>query len=237
MAKTVGFHIKKKRSLHKALKFRLSLIYSLPISRISLNRLKPCPEPSLLHVLQGSKTMDFKHEDPVEICKKGEGFSGIYYNATFLAAIGRNRYLVRYDTRFNEDGYRKLVEAVDSDEIRPLPPKTAYTKFVVSDRVEAYVNLAWRVGTVTRKVDPNYYVKLDCNGREEHCAFYKVRLHLEWRNGRWSYPGSGYVALFSVVCLTSCQVLWVLVLLISRFFVKHLPGTDIKNISFLHLLS
>ncbi|KAK6264617.1 hypothetical protein SCA6_020051 [Theobroma cacao] len=135
--------------------------------------------------------MDFKHEDPVEICKKGEGFSGIYYNATFLAAIGRNRYLVRYDTRFNEDGYRKLVEAVDSDEIRPLPPKTAYTKFVVSDRVEAYVNLAWRVGTVTRKVDPNYYVKLDCNGREEHCAFYKVRLHLEWRNGRWSYPGSG----------------------------------------------
>ncbi|XWS18500.1 hypothetical protein CRYUN_Cryun32bG0049200 [Craigia yunnanensis] len=135
--------------------------------------------------------MAFKHKDPVEICKKEEGFSGIYYNATLLAAIGRNKYLVRYDARFTEDGLRYLTEAVDSDEVRPPPPQISYTNFVVSDRVDAYVHLAWRVGTVTRKVYPNYYVKLDCNGNEEHCAFYKVRLHLEWQNERWFYPGSG----------------------------------------------
>ncbi|OMO65365.1 hypothetical protein COLO4_31300 [Corchorus olitorius] len=134
---------------------------------------------------------EFKHKDLVEICKKEEGFQGIYYNATLLAAIGRNKYLVRYDTRFSDDGTRYLTEAVEAEEVRPLFPKISYTNFVVSDRVEAYVNFAWRVGTVTRKVDPNYYVKLDCNGNEEHCAFYKVRLHLEWENGRWFYPGTG----------------------------------------------
>lgn len=175
--------------------------------------------------------MAFKHKDSVEICKKGEGFSGIYYNATLLAAIGRNKYLVRYDTRFTDDGLRYLTEAVDADEVRPSPPQVSYTNFVVPDRVDAYVNLAWRVGTITRKVDPNYYVKLDCNGNEEHCAFYKVRLHLEWQNDRWFYPGtgSGYVLLslsfflsFGIFCQIFCFCFCFVVFLINCLPLKHL---------------
>ncbi|XP_007025383.2 PREDICTED: DUF724 domain-containing protein 2 [Theobroma cacao] len=134
--------------------------------------------------------MDFKYDDPIEICKKEEGFSGIYYKAKYLAAMGSNKYLVRYDTRLTEDGYSPIVEAVDADEIRPLPPKSAHN-IVVSDKVDAYVNLAWRVGTVIRKVDSNYHVKLDCDGKEAHCAFYNVRLHHEWRDGSWFDPESG----------------------------------------------
>ena len=138
----------------------------------------------------------FKHNEPVEICKKEEGFSGIYYNATLLAAIGRNKYLVRYETRFNADESRNLTEAVDSDEVRPPPPPLSCHNFNVSDRVDAYANLAWRVGTVTRKVDNFVYVKLDCNGKEGHYAVYNVRRHLEWKNCTWLYHGSGYVTFF-----------------------------------------
>ncbi|KAK8297111.1 protein AGENET DOMAIN (AGD)-CONTAINING P1 isoform X1 [Gossypium raimondii] len=152
--------------------------------------------------------MAFKLNDLVEICKKEEGFSGVYYTAILLAAVGRKRYLVRYENRFNEDGSRFLTEAVDSDEIRPSPPQPSGYNFAMAERVEAFVDFAWRVGTVIRKVDPNYYVKLDCNGKEHHCPFFKVRRHLEWQNGTWLSPATGstksigfpFPALDSIVC-------------------------------------
>ncbi|KAK8551479.1 hypothetical protein V6N13_119937 [Hibiscus sabdariffa] len=137
--------------------------------------------------------MAFNINDRVEICKKEEGFSGIYYSAILLAAVGRTRYLVRYESRLTPNGTSLLTEAVDPDEVRPSPPESSCCDFVVSQRVDAFVDNAWRVGTVTRKVDPNYYVKLDCNGNEAHCPFYKVRRHLEWQkqNGTWLSPATG----------------------------------------------
>ncbi|CAI0444805.1 unnamed protein product [Linum tenue] len=81
------------------------------------------------------------------------------------------------------------MEAVDPDEMRPLPPQFSYENRKLNDRVDAFIDGAWRVGRVTRFVDPNFYVRLDHDARrvEHHCPFYKVRLHLEWRNEQWFY--------------------------------------------------
>ncbi|KAE8656370.1 RNA binding-like protein [Hibiscus syriacus] len=117
--------------------------------------------------------MAFNINNWVEICKKEKGLSSIYYSATLSAAVGRSRYLVRYETRLIPDGTRFLTEVVDADEVRPLSPDSSYFDFMVSQRVDAFMDKAWRVGTVTRKVDPNYYVKLDCNGNEVHCPSFK----------------------------------------------------------------
>ncbi|XP_031281889.1 protein AGENET DOMAIN (AGD)-CONTAINING P1-like [Pistacia vera] len=131
--------------------------------------------------------MAFHHKETVEIHKKQKGFSGPYYTATILAAIGKTKYLVRYETRFAEDRTRLLTEAVDEADVRPLPP----TNLEVSDNiVDAYVNDGWWVGRIVRKVDPNYYVKLESSGNVVHCPFYKVRIHLEWEDGKWVYPGN-----------------------------------------------
>ncbi|KAI9198796.1 hypothetical protein LWI28_022283 [Acer negundo] len=135
--------------------------------------------------------MTFRHNQTVEICKKEEGSHSpgttscyYYYTATILAAIGRTRYLVRYQNRFSEDKTRLLTESVDESVIRPCPPSVPYAGFQVPDRVDAFIDGAWRSGSIARKVDPNYYVKLDSNGIEVHCPFHKVRLHLEFEDGR-----------------------------------------------------
>ncbi|KAK3206909.1 hypothetical protein Dsin_020955 [Dipteronia sinensis] len=133
--------------------------------------------------------MTFRHNQTVEICKKEEGSHSpgtcyYYYTATILAAIGRTRYLVRYENRYSEDKTRLLTESVDESDIRPSPPSVPYAGFQVHDRVDAFINEAWRLGSIARKVDPNYYVKLDSNGIEVHCPFQKVRLHLEFEDGR-----------------------------------------------------
>ncbi|GAV60619.1 Agenet domain-containing protein [Cephalotus follicularis] len=135
--------------------------------------------------------MSFSYKEPVEICHKQEGLLVKYYRATLLAAIGRNRYLVRYETRLNHSGTRLLTEPVDAEQVRPLPPPGPYINFIISDRVDAYINNAWWVGKIARKVDPNYYVRLDYNGNEVHCAYYRVRLHLDWVDDKWVHLGSG----------------------------------------------
>lgn len=146
--------------------------------------------------------MSYRHKETVEIYKKQEGFLGPYYTAKILAAIGRTKYWVQYENRFAADKTRLLIELVEETDIRPLPP----TNFEVSDIVDAYVNDAWWVGKIVRKVDPNYYVRLDSTGNVVHCPFYKVRIHLEWEDGKWVYPGDRYVLIFfmsQVFCFAS----------------------------------
>ncbi|EEF39879.1 protein AGENET DOMAIN (AGD)-CONTAINING P1 [Ricinus communis] len=123
----------------------------------------------------------------VEICKKEEGFLGSYYPATVLAAIGLTRYLVRYETRYNEAKTRLLTEVVKPEDIRPAPPTSTYTNYKVNDRVDAYINDSWWVGSIVRVVDPNYYLKLECNENEVHCGFYNARIHFDWEDDKWVY--------------------------------------------------
>ena len=137
--------------------------------------------------------MSFDCNQAVEICKKEEAFLESYYPATVLAAIGPTRYLVRYETRCSEDQTRLLTEVVKQVDIRPTPPASSYTNYKVNDRVDAYINGCWWVGSVTRKVDPNYDIKLECNGNEVHCGFYRVRIHFDWEDGKWVYNTNRYV--------------------------------------------
>ncbi|GMH27119.1 hypothetical protein Nepgr_028962 [Nepenthes gracilis] len=132
--------------------------------------------------------MGFRYKEAVEICSRKRGILDSYYPATVLAAVGKNRYIVEYQTRYSDDKTRLLTAVVDGSEIRPSPPSIPVSNFAESDLVDAYLNGAWWTGRIARKVDPNYYVRLDCDGTEAHCAFYRVRLHLEWEGGEWLRP-------------------------------------------------
>ncbi|XP_075664301.1 protein AGENET DOMAIN (AGD)-CONTAINING P1-like [Castanea sativa] len=133
--------------------------------------------------------MAFRILENVEICKKQEGFLGSYYSGKVLAAVGINRYIVRYETRWTECKTRQLSEVVDADEVRPLPPTISCTDFSVSDKIDAYVNNAWWVAKVVQRLDDvRYFVRLDTNGTEFLVPSYKLRIHLDWQDGRWVSP-------------------------------------------------
>ncbi|XP_057949362.1 protein AGENET DOMAIN (AGD)-CONTAINING P1-like [Malania oleifera] len=134
--------------------------------------------------------MSFRYKEAVEICSKQEVS---YYAANILAAVGKTRFLVQYKTRYAVDTSktRLLIEMVEANDIRPVPPEIPDSDFSVADRVDAYLDNAWRVGKVSRKVDPNYYVRLDSTGDEFHCPFYRVRPHFDWEHGKWVRRRSG----------------------------------------------
>ena len=135
--------------------------------------------------------MAFRILENVEICKKQEGFLGSYYSGKVLAAVGINRYIVRYETRWAECKTRQLSEVVDADEVRPLPPTISRTNFSMSDKIDAYVNNAWWVAKVVQILDDvRYFVRLDANGTEFQLPSHKLRIHLDWQDGRWVLPPS-----------------------------------------------
>lgn len=136
--------------------------------------------------------MGFKHNQSVEVCKKQEGTT--YHTAKILAAIAKTQYLVRYENLFSEDRTRLLTETVDESDIRPCPPLIPYTGFQISDRVDAFVDEAWTLGTIVRKVSFYYYVKLDSNGDEVHFSYNQLRLHLEFRDPNWVYYRSVFLS-------------------------------------------
>ncbi|XVF87396.1 hypothetical protein PTKIN_Ptkin18bG0116900 [Pterospermum kingtungense] len=113
------------------------------------------PSASLQQNLPGNQASTlpaFTQNQPVEIIHYvGSPFlQGIsFYNATILADVGVNRYLVRYDTRFNRDGTR-FTETVDSKDIQPLCT-SVNRGIAMFDVVDAYNYSAWNVGTVILK--------------------------------------------------------------------------------------
>ncbi|KAI8567823.1 hypothetical protein RHMOL_Rhmol02G0151400 [Rhododendron molle] len=135
--------------------------------------------------------MTYRHNQTVEVIGNQEPYKCSYYPATLLAAIGKTRYLVRYQTRFTDDKSRLLTESLRGSEIRPVPPEIQAPGFAVGERVEVCANGGWWVGRVDRSVDSVYYVRLDGDGSELRCPLYRVRKHLEWDDGKWVCSGTG----------------------------------------------
>ncbi|KAG8379545.1 hypothetical protein BUALT_Bualt07G0100100 [Buddleja alternifolia] len=152
-----------------------------PISTTSPKRLTP---------------MAFNAGDSVEVCSKEEGFLGSYYEATVVAKITRNnQYVVQYKTLVEDDLSEPLREVVSSDEVRPPPPPPEWPpfRFFSGDRVDAFDNDGWWVGTVSGvNVDEGkYYVYFELFMVEIAYHPSKLRLHQDWNKGKWS-ASSGY---------------------------------------------
>ncbi|KAG8379541.1 hypothetical protein BUALT_Bualt07G0099700 [Buddleja alternifolia] len=139
--------------------------------------------------------MAFNAGDSVEVCSKEEGFLGSYYEATVVAKITRdNQYVVEYKTLVEDDLSAPLREVVAADEVRPPPPhERPPIRFFCGDRIDAFDNDGWWVGTVSgMNVDEGkYYVYFKLFMVEIAYHPSKLRLHQDWNKGKWSVS-SGY---------------------------------------------
>ncbi|MCL7032908.1 hypothetical protein MKW94_025394 [Papaver nudicaule] len=135
--------------------------------------------------------MEFKRGDRVEVTSKEEGFVGSYYTGKIIARVGPiHQYLVEYETLFTEkDETMFLREVVDAKNVRPVPPEIKCSDYSVLDKVDAYDNDGWWVGTVISTSvleDGKYYVYFESSSDEIAYPVDKLRIHQEFHNGKWS---------------------------------------------------
>lgn len=90
----------------------------------------------------------------------------------------------RYRTVDNKASIDRVT--VDSFHIRPLPPHIKRKKFNLLEKVDAFYDLAWWSGVITRELaDNRYIVFFKHTNREKELNDSDLRPHMDWKDGQW----------------------------------------------------
>lgn len=122
------------------------------------------------------------------------GFKGSWYLANVLEPSVPNKHKkakVEYRTLLTDDGCDLLIEDVDRDFVRPLPPEelVAAQVFEEGEVVGAYCRDGWWTGVVVKVLRDSRY-RVFFENPPDVIEFHRqdLRLHLEWDNGKWIRP-------------------------------------------------
>lgn len=90
----------------------------------------------------------------------------------------------RYQTIDKRASIDKIT--VDSSHIRPLPPHIKRKKFNLLEKVDAFYDLAWWSGIITRELaDSRYIVFFKHTKEEKELNDSDLRPHMDWKDGQW----------------------------------------------------
>uniref|UniRef100_A0A2P2M7H0 Uncharacterized protein MANES_09G178400 n=1 Tax=Rhizophora mucronata TaxID=61149 RepID=A0A2P2M7H0_RHIMU len=126
----------------------------------------------------------------VEVSSDEDGFEGAWFAATIVDAVGKDKYLVQYQSLRMEDDADFLREEIDILHIRPSPPETLVLDcFKLMEEVDALYNDAWWVGVVTKvHHDSRYTVYFKDTKEELIFEHTDLRPHQDFINGKWVMP-------------------------------------------------
>ncbi|PIA60957.1 hypothetical protein AQUCO_00300463v1 [Aquilegia coerulea] len=131
--------------------------------------------------------VEFNEGMHVEVSSDEEGFVGAWYTATVVKVIGKNRFLVEYQTLRTDDESELLKEEVDDLHIRPPPPEVPQVdSFSRLEEVDAMYHDGWWVGVISKVLGNSRYIVYFREGNEEiEFGSSQLRLHQDWINGKW----------------------------------------------------
>ncbi|KAJ6329004.1 hypothetical protein OIU77_010640 [Salix suchowensis] len=162
-----------------------------------------------------TSTMFFNKGEEVEVSSEEEGFRGAWYLATILefptvpqstiksASKNKRKAIVQYKTLVTEYGTAPLVEQVDPQLIRPLPPQDSQKNggfFQENEAIDARLRDGWWSGVVKKVLDrgARYIVYFDNPPDVLYFDAKDLRIHLDWVDGNWVRPGMKQQATGSV---------------------------------------
>lgn len=142
----------------------------------------------------------------VEVSSDEDGFSGAWFAATVVEALGKDKFLVEYHDLLADDD-SQLREEIDALHIRPHPLDTDVDgQFSILDEVDAFYNDGWWVGVISKALaDSRYVVYFRSSNEELEFENSQLRLHQDWIGGKWVMPCKVWIftaTLFTVkVCM------------------------------------
>ncbi|KAL9385119.1 hypothetical protein Peur_022129 [Populus x canadensis] len=155
------------------------------------------------HQQNQTSTVFFNKGEEVEVSSEQEGFRGAWYLATILdfptpsqpqsASEKKRKAIVQYKTLVTEDGPAPLLEQVDPQLIRPLPPQDSFKNggvFQENEVIDASLRYGWWSGVVKKVIDggARYMVYFDNPPDVLDFDAKDLRIHLDWVDGNWVRP-------------------------------------------------
>ncbi|XVF05927.1 hypothetical protein REPUB_Repub06bG0004000 [Reevesia pubescens] len=123
----------------------------------------------------------------VEVTSDEDGFEGAWFPAAIVKAVGKDRYLIQYETLRTEDDTDFLKEEYDTLHIRPYPPEIVVAdRFKKLEEVDALYNDGWWVGVISKVLsDSKYEVYFKTTDEQMKFDHSDLRLHQDWIDGKW----------------------------------------------------
>jgi hypothetical protein len=152
--------------------------------------LQKVPDTTQEKPIESPKDAKFSKGMPVEVSSDEDGFKGAWFSATIVEPVGKDKYLIEYQTLRTEDDSDFLREEIDTVHIRPHPPQTIIIdRFKKLEEVDALYNDAWWVGVVSKvNTFPKYSVFFKDSNEELEFQHSDLRPHQDWINGKWVTP-------------------------------------------------
>ena len=103
----------------------------------------------------------FSKETLIEISTDEDGFEGACFAATIVEAVGKDMFLVQYQSLRTDDDSGFLREEFDTLHIiiRPCPPETFVVDcFNLFEEVDAFYNDGWWVGVISKVLGGSKYL-------------------------------------------------------------------------------
>ncbi|KAB1200481.1 Late embryogenesis abundant protein 76 [Morella rubra] len=123
----------------------------------------------------------------VEVSIDEDGLRGSWFAATIVKAVGKDKFLVEYQSLRTDDDSGFLREEIDSRHVRPYPPETLVIDcFNLFEEVDAFYNDGWWVGVISKvRIGPKYLVYFEDTDDEREFEHSDLRPHQDWIDGKW----------------------------------------------------
>lgn len=166
---------------------------------------------------QKSTGSDFSSGKDVEVTTyNGEIFRDTWFPAIVIKEFEDKTYLVRYLNSRSGDEAGAVKLTVDSQHIRPTPPRYLDRSYKLLEKVDVLCGMGWRSGVVNKILTEgryNVYFKHENEAKEFNQS--DVRPHVKWSNGNWVSDSKVLtlhlweVAFVSMSCaLLICAIVW-----------------------------
>ncbi|XP_068315932.1 DUF724 domain-containing protein 7-like isoform X3 [Pyrus communis] len=131
---------------------------------------------------------NFSPGTAVEMNPDEERLFYAWFPAIYLGQLGIDSFLLQYKKSNNSDV--KIV--VRGHQIRPQPPNSTERDFSLLDKVDAFHDMGWWVGDITKVLKGNKYaVTLSCTRQEKEFSLSELRTHMDWNDGGWATMSHG----------------------------------------------
>ncbi|XP_015874984.3 protein AGENET DOMAIN (AGD)-CONTAINING P1 [Ziziphus jujuba] len=133
-----------------------------------------------------ARTRSKLHEGTrVEVCSDEDGLQGAWFAATIVKVVGKDTFLVQYETLKTEDETEFLTEEADRKNMRPYPPE-AVKGFKLNDKVDALYNDGWWEGVICKVLRGGRY-RVYFEGTGDYMNFdpSELRPHQDWIDETW----------------------------------------------------
>ncbi|XP_074356899.1 DUF724 domain-containing protein 6-like isoform X2 [Apium graveolens] len=135
---------------------------------------------------QRSTGMLFSKGKQVEVSLAEVENTEVWFPAIVLEDTGNGSFLVEYQCLGKNGEHDSVKVKVDSLHIRPSPPQLKGKNYDVQEKVDAYLELGWWTGVITKKLPDNKYnIFFKETNKERLVNQSDIRPHMEWKEGNW----------------------------------------------------